>query len=284
MDQTVVDQLSLDAIPYYQEQLYGALSLVIELQNRIEAENQITDNIVVKIQDDNKNEIYQHVLDFDEKNIDDVIQEMNEKCLSQLEEIDQETSKQDEQIFNMNQKIDDLEDIITKYITQTNKDQVVLNQLTNFIKDKQLLLQDINLEIKEQEQINKQNQQFIKRRMKLERQKQQELDEKTLLKQKKQEQKLLLKEKTAKNEELLLLTLIDEKKRLQYELDELVNGQEQKVQQLLSQMETTVMEEDEKSIVTSVIQRESSNKSNYERKEIQEQPKNRTCCGECMIF
>ncbi|CAD8126329.1 unnamed protein product [Paramecium sonneborni] len=284
MDQTVVDQLSLDAIPYYQEQLYGALSLVLELQNRIEAENEITENIVVKMQDDNKNEIYQHVLDFDEKNIDDVIQEMNEKCLTQLEEIDQETFKQEEQIFTMNQKIDELEDIISNCMTQTNKDQVVLNQLNNLIKDKQLLLQDINLEIKEQEQINKQNQQFIKRRMKQEKQKQQELDEKMLLKQKKQEQKQLLKEKTAKNEELLVQSLVEEKQRLQNELDELINGQEQKVQQLLSQMETTIMEEDEKSIVTSVVLRESSNKSHYEKKEIQEQPKNRACCGECIIF
>ncbi|CAD8162027.1 unnamed protein product [Paramecium octaurelia] len=284
MDQTVVDQLSLDAIPYYQEQLFGALSLVLELQNQIEAESEITENIVVKIQDDNKNEIYQHVLDFDEKQIDDVIQEMNEKCLSQLEEIDQETCKQDEQIFTMNQKIDELEDMICQCMTQTNKDQVVLSQLTNYIKDKQMLLQDINLEIKEQEQINKQNQQFMKRRMKQEKLKQQELDEKMLLKQKKQEQKQLLKEKNAKNEELLMLQLIEEKQRLQYELDDLINGQEQKVQQLLSQMETTVMEEDDKSVVTSVVLRESSNKSHYERREIQEQPKNRTCCGECTIF
>ena len=33
-------------------------------------------------------------------------------------------------------------------------------------------------------------------------------------------------------------------------------------------METTVMEEDEKSIVASVTLRESSNKSNYEKREI----------------
>ncbi|CAD8208769.1 unnamed protein product [Paramecium pentaurelia] len=284
MDQTVVDQLSLDAIPYYQEQLYGALSLVLELQNRIEAENDITENIVVKIQDDNKNEIYQHVLDFDEKHIDDVIQEMNDKCFSQLEEIDQETCKQDEQIFTMNQKIDELEDMICQYMKQTNKDQVILNELTNLIKDKQLLLQDINFEIKEQEQINKQNQQFMKRRMKQEKLKQQEIDEKMLLKQKKQEQKQLLKEKTAKNEELQMQQMLEEKQRLQQEIDEMINSQEQKVQQLLSQMETTVMEEDEKSIVTSVVLRESSNKSHYERREIKEQPKSRACCGECTIF
>ncbi|CAD8111283.1 unnamed protein product [Paramecium primaurelia] len=284
MDQTVVDQLSLDAIPYYQEQLYGALSLVLELQNKIEAENDITENIVVKIQDDNKNEIYQHVLDFDEKHIDDVIQEMNDKCFSQLEEIDQETCKQDEQIFTMNQKIDELEDMICQYMKQTNKDQVILNELTNLIKDKQLLLQDINFEIKEQEQINKQNQQFMKRRMKQEKLKQQEIDEKMLLKQKKQEQKQLLKEKNAKNEELQMQQMLEEKQRLQYEIDEMINTQEQKVQLLLSQMETTIMEEDEKSIVTSVVLRESSNKSHYERREIKEQPKSRACCGECTIF
>lgn len=35
-------------------------------------------------------------------------------------------------------------------------------------------------------------------------------------------------------------------------------------------METTIMEEDDKSIVTSVVLRESSNKSHYERREIKE--------------
>jgi hypothetical protein len=44
-------------------------------------------------------------------------------------------------------------------------------------------------------------------------------------------------------------------------------------------METTVMEEEERSIVASAIVRES-----IERKEIKEQPKNRACCGECIIF
>lgn len=40
-------------------------------------------------------------------------------------------------------------------------------------------------------------------------------------------------------------------------------------------METTVVEEEERSIVASVA---------YERREIKEEPKNRACCGECTIF
>lgn len=36
-----MDQLSLDAIPYYQEQLYGALSLVLELQNKLEEDEEV---------------------------------------------------------------------------------------------------------------------------------------------------------------------------------------------------------------------------------------------------
>ena len=38
-------------------------------------------------------------------------------------------------------------------------------------------------------------------------------------------------------------------------------------------METTVVEEEERSIVASVA---------YERREIKEEPKNRACCGECI--
>ncbi|KAM3136306.1 hypothetical protein pb186bvf_011605 [Paramecium bursaria] len=271
MDQKIVDQLSIDSLPYYEDQLVSALQHLLELQTQLEDDAQ--ERIVVRTQE-NQGNLYQYVQDVEEDNIDDVIDEIEMKHQEELYCIDDEQRQQDSSIYQLTQQLDELSEDVQQLKDNNQRDQEIVAQNKNIIKQKQNELQNIQFEILQQEFNNQQTQQLVKRKQKLLSQRQSELHEQLIQLEEEEETRVQNKYKKYDSMNSEITRLQSEKDTINSEINDLVDRKEAYINELQSRIAHTPESTVQELVPIS------------ERKETQEAEKKRgLCCGhDCIIF
>ncbi|CAD8065278.1 unnamed protein product [Paramecium sonneborni] len=151
MDQEIVDQLTLDSIPYYEEQLYGALQVIIDLQQKVEQHEMILD-------DENSNE---NLAEDVEGDFQEIISTIQQQQLKELQDIDEISQKQQEDFDQLFKQLHELEQLTTQYQQENNSDEQQIKMTQKLIYERQQQLKELSEQFMMQDIHNKENQNII---------------------------------------------------------------------------------------------------------------------------
>ncbi|CAD8071825.1 unnamed protein product [Paramecium sonneborni] len=151
MDQEIVDQLTLDSLPYYEEQLYGALQVIIDLQQKVEQHEMILD-------DENFNE---NQVEEVEGDLQEIISTIQQQQLKELQDIDEISQKQQDDFDQLFKQLHELEQLTTQYQQENNQDEQYIKMTQKLIFERQQQLKELSEQFMMQDIHNKENQNII---------------------------------------------------------------------------------------------------------------------------
>ncbi|CAD8147619.1 unnamed protein product [Paramecium octaurelia] len=291
MDQEIVDQLTLDSIPYYEEQLYGALQVIIDLQQKVEQHEMILD-------DDNSNE---NLAEDVEGDLQEIISTIQFQQLKELQDIDEMSQKQQEDFDQLFKQLHELEQMTTQYQQENNQDEQHIKITQQMIFERQQQLKELSQQFMMQDIHNQENQRIIQNL-------QQKLQLDTIImpqhgsKEQTIEVNQIVKHQRQESEEdvdyIQYLQLTDYKQKLEEELEQIAN--QPKVLKDMIEVSTQTNEQefairkknyDDFAYSISCVQPTYSLENTPKTSQIllhsllkEEKQKNRGCCSDCRIY
>ncbi|CAD8051469.1 unnamed protein product [Paramecium primaurelia] len=291
MDQEIVDQLTLDSIPYYEEQLYGALQVIIDLQQKVEQHEMILD-------DENSNENQTEDVEGD---LQEIISTIQQQQLKELQDIDDISQKQQEDFDQLFKQLHELEQWTTQYQQENNQDEQYIKITQQMIFERQQQLKELSQQFMLQDIHNKENQRIIQNlQQKL------QLDTITMPQDGSNEQIIevnqFVKHQRQESEEdvdyIQYLQLTDYKQKLEEELEQIAN-KPKVLKEMIDVSTQTYQQEfpirqknyDDFAYSISCVQPTYSLENTPKTSQIllhsllkEEKPKNRECCSDCRIY
>ncbi|CAD8150983.1 unnamed protein product [Paramecium pentaurelia] len=291
MDQEIVDQLTLDSIPYYEEQLYGALQVIIDLQQKVEQHEMILD-------DENSNENQTEDVEGD---LQEIISTIQQQQLKELQDIDDISQKQQEDFDQLFKQLHELEQWTTQYQQENNQDEQYIKITQQMIFERQQQLKELSQQFMLQDIHNKENQRIIQNlQQKL------QLDTITMPQDGSNEQTIevnqFVKHQRQESEEdvdyIQYLQLTDYKQKLEEELEQIAN-KPKVLKEMIDVSTQTYQQEfpirqknyDDFAYSISCVQPTYSLENTPKTSQIllhsllkEEKPKNRGCCSDCRIY
>ncbi|CAK62312.1 unnamed protein product (macronuclear) [Paramecium tetraurelia] len=291
MDQEIVDQLTLDSIPYYEEQLYGALQVIIDLQQKVEQQEMILD-------DDNSNENQAEDVEAD---LQEIISTIQFQQLKELQDIDEISQKQQEDFDQLFKQLHELEQMTNQYQQENNQDEQHIKITQQMIFERQQQLKELSQQFMMQDIHNQENQRVIQNlQQKL------QLDTIIMPQHGSNEQTIevnqIVKHQRQESEEdvdyIQYLQLTDYKQKLEEELEQIAN--QPKVLKEMIEVSTQTHEQefairknkyDDFAYSISCVQPTYSLENTPKTSQIllhsllkEEKQKNRGCCSDCRIY
>ncbi|CAD8153658.1 unnamed protein product [Paramecium octaurelia] len=291
MDQEIVDQLTLDSIPYYEEQLYGALQVIIDLQQKVEQHEMILD-------DENSNE---NQIEDVEGDLQEIISTIQQQQLKELQDIDEISLKQQEDFDQLFKQLHELEQLTNQYQQENNQDEQYIKMTQQMISERQQQLKELSEQFMLQDIHNKENQRII-----------QNLQQKLKLdaviipqegsKEEKREVTQIVKHQRQESEEdvdyIKYLQLTDYKQKLEEELEQI--AKQPKIDKDMIDASTQTHQQefliksknyDDFVYSSSCVQPTFSVENTPKASQIllhsllkEEKPRNRECCASCRIY
>ncbi|CAD8156888.1 unnamed protein product [Paramecium pentaurelia] len=291
MDQEIVDQLTLDSIPYYEEQLYGALQVIIDLQQKVEQHEMILD-------DENSNENQTEDVEGD---FQEIISTIQQQQLKELQDIDEISQKQQEDFDQLFKQLHELEQLTNQYQQENNQDEQYIKITQQIIFERQQQLKELSQQFMLQDIHNKENQRIIQNL-----QQKMKLDAVSIPQEGSKEEKIkvnqFVQHQRQESEEdvdyIQYLQLTDYKQKLEEELEQIANQPKVHKDKIDASTQTHQQEfliksknNEDFAYSSSCVQPTFSVENTPKTSQIllhsllkEEKPKNRECCTSCIIY